>query len=153
MFEYVAQLTVMSAFCTHKTWTLLLWHSFFVGSFNFMRRVHHCDVSHKSLYQFLGNILKDSNQHMWEVCYDEQMLCSWNPDSENRTAQIFGATNFGVIMCFFFSPPLLFVIGVIDIIFLLEVVINTLVTGVLIVGCEISVDAFKTSDQPHFIAC
>jgi len=59
----------------------------------------------------------------------------------------------GLSCAFFFPPPLLFVIGVIDIIFLLEVVINTLVTGVLIVGCEISVDAFKTSDQPHFIAC
>jgi hypothetical protein len=32
-------------------------------------------------------------------------------------------------------------------------VINTLVIAVLIVGCEISVDAFRTNDRPVFIAC
>lgn len=37
--------------------------------------------------------------------------------------------------------------------FALEVVINTLVTVVLIVSCESSVHAFKTNDQPVFIAC
>jgi len=123
----------------------------FHGFFNFMRRAHHCDVSHMSLCQFPDNILKDSHQHMWEVCYNKQILCSWNPDSGNHTAQIFWCYQFWGYHVLLFSCSVCYSSDRYN--FPSEAVINTLVTGVLIVGCEISVDAFKTNDHPLFIAC
>jgi len=63
---------------------------------------------------------------------------------------LFGATNFEVITCFFFCS-VSYSCDRYD--FPLEVVIDTLVFALLIVGCEISVDALKTNDQPVFIAC
>ena len=85
---------------------------------------------------------------MWEVCYDKQMLYSWNPDFENCTAQIFGATNFDVITFFVCVCVWGGGYGFDRYNFPLEVVINMVVTDVLIVSC---VDAFKTNYQSSYL--